>query len=1134
MRRQDKDFGGSVGGNELKDGYLDRQIFSHMDKPKVLQKLEEQFGGRIYNITNNQKPVHAFAHYEQDEEGNVIGLSLSANRLPNLLFLGDLHTLKWLKLNSTRLKDYSPIATLPKLDQLELADNQIKDIQFLQQLTNLSYLNLSQNPIGSLSPLRQLTKLQRLNLRGINQSADQDIFQERDRASEIDFDALSCLPVLNELHLINNALRETRFLSRCARLHKLTLDSNPLSDLRFLENQSELIYLSLDDTQRLKKEEYQRIQKLSSLKTLSLAENDLENVDFLRHMTGLEVLDLEGNEIERIDFLAGMTSLKKLILGDNMVSDISPIAKLTKLKTLNLSDNSGIKSYECIAQLPHLESLYLNNNNISHIQFLENSFSIKELLLNNNIITDISPLKALKELKGLDLQANLIENISPIVHLLKNGIKINSYDSFGEGKFIFLKNNPLEHPPSEIIEQGSEAVRRYFQKIQEEGSAYIYEAKLTLVGDGSAGKTSLQIRLLDSSAPLPKEDVRTRGIQVSDWVFDEKDGSKCIAHIWDFGGQDVYYPVHRFFLTENAVFVLLASTRQPYHNFDYWIPTIFQFGGPSPIILGQTCHEGNRVSWNDIGTYISNNHFNIVKTLQTPYYEINLKDGNQGLEVLRSVILHKINALPHFGKSVPRSWLSIREDLFAEAQHRAGITFIQFIEICNRNRSFSREDAEDLGRFLHSLGIILWYADNEELRDWVILQPGWAMNAVYRIIDDPKIQERSGLILPEDFNRLWNDDGYTEKHFILKKMLEVFKIAFPQKHNRSRYLIPARLPSISTAQLWPAEEPVLRLEYHFSFMPRGLVNQLSSELSRLIVSGQEVWNNAVNLQIEASYAQVLEDLYDRKIYIKAKGPQARGLNMVIMNALTDIIAGYKGVQPDIVVPCTCNKCRESAKPTTFSYAKLVEWSAKKSTVRCNEGDEDLSISRLLSDVGLPDLRKEQRKTTSDQGSLLKAFISYSKSDAELNQQGINYLADFKRFMVPLSNKYNNLLQTWDDTNLIPGDKWDDRIREELLNADIIFLLISSHFLNTDYIRREELIIAAQRQEEGQCLVVPIILSPCGWGDIPLISQFNALPHKGIPISSWQKNPNHKSIDDAWQEVYEEVKKMLKQFQEKRG
>lgn len=37
--------------------------------------------------------------------------------------------------------------------------------------------------------------------------------------------------------------------------------------------------------------------------------------------------------------------------------------------------------------------------------------------------------------------------------------------------------------------------------------------------EGSAGKTSLQKRLINAKAALPKSDSRTRGIEVIDWKY---------------------------------------------------------------------------------------------------------------------------------------------------------------------------------------------------------------------------------------------------------------------------------------------------------------------------------------------------------------------------------------------------------------------------------------------------------------------------------------------------------------------------------------------------------------------------------------------------------------------------------------
>jgi len=689
----------------------------------------------------------------------------------------------------------------------------------------------------------------------------------------------------------------------------------------------------------------------------------------------------------------------------------------------------------------------------------------------------------------------------------------------------------------EVVKQGKEAIKRYFERIKKEkGEEFIYEAKLTLVGDGSAGKTSLQVRLMNKNASLPKKETRTRGIEIKDWDMADSprslfkkylgnDGSKQIAHIWDFGGQDVYFPVHRFFLTENSVFVLLASTRVPQHNFEYWIPTIYQFGGKSPIILGQTCHEGNKVSWNDIGIYLGNSNFNIIRAQDPPYYQLNLPEENEGLDTLEQVIKEQITKLPHFGKGVPPSWKQARAAIAEERKIHACITFVKFREMCNEvnpEQFVRKEDFEDFANFLHQLGVILWYNKIEELKQWVVLQPEWALNAVYKIIDDPDVQE-TGIIKQHDFGRIWEDRLYDDKHLILKKMLEVFKIAFPKKHNRQDYILPARMKSMPVEMKWKRDESCLRLEYKYEFMPKGLVNQLSAQMSRHI-QDNSVWNNAVNLSNEKATAQVEEDFYNRKITIRAKGKDARGLNMQIMAELDVIINEYRGVKPEIIVPCTCKKCLNSNDPTSFKYDKLIEWSETKETVTCNESDEKLSIDSLLFEVGLPNPTKEKRENRNGRKPL-KSFISYSKFDGE-ETTGVNYLEEFKSCLTPLTS-YNNLISTWDDTLLIAGENWDNKIKEELNTADVIFVLMSNDLLKTKYVKETELKIAFEREANGECIVVPVIVRDCGWADIAWLGKNNAIPRKGHTISSWQGK--FQSKDEAWTHVYTEVKKMVESF-----
>ncbi len=763
---------------------------------------------------------------------------------------------------------------------------------------------------------------------------------------------------LEVLELSFNEIDKVTFLDNLINLKSLDLRVNPISDFRFLEKLTSLqtLYLSSNQISDMNSGGFPLLEKLTGLQTLDLSTNQISDISFLEKLTGLQSLDLSSNQISDYSFLEKLTGLQTLDLRSNRISDIHFLEKLTGLQTLDLRSNQ-VNKIHFLEKLTGLQSLDLSSNQISDYSFLEKLTGLQTLNLSSNHISDMSSggvplLEKLTDLQTLNLSSNQISDIEALLPLLKNGLEISLEKFDFEGK-INLFGNPISNPPLEIVKQGREAVIEYFEKLIVEGTDYIYEAKLTLVGDGGAGKTSLQTRIIDKDAPLPKSEERTRGIKISYWHFKDKESKKYTANIWDFGGQDVYYPVHRFFLTENSVYVLMASTRIQSHNFEYWIPTIYQFGGNSPIILVQTCHDNNRSHWNDLGIFYGNPNFKILK----PHFELNLPNRNEGLITLENAIEQQIIQLPHIGKPVPSSWVRVRAALAERQKFDACISYEKFVEVCQTvdAKNFQKtSDVELLGRFFADLGIILWYHDKEYLKDWVILQPQWAMLAVYKIIDDVEVQ-KCGIIRKNDFKRLWCEEEFIQKHELLKNMIQVFKIAFPKKHSKEDFILPARLNSLPDEKRWTNIDKTIRLEYTFDFMPRGIVNQLSAELSRQIKSDSDVWNNAVNFGLNGSEAQVEEDYFKRNIYIKANGQDARGLVVLIIESIENTLSDYRGVKYFANVPCNCQICSKSEAPSLFPYPKLIEWAKTKQTVVCNESSTAMTINSLIFNAGLESL-----------------------------------------------------------------------------------------------------------------------------------------------------------------------------------
>lgn len=123
---------------------------------------------------------------------------------------------------------------------------------------------------------------------------------------------------------------------------------------------------------------------------------------------------------------------------------------------------------------------------------------------------------------------------------------------------------------------------------------------------------------------------------------------------------------------------------------------------------------------------------------------------------------------------------------------------------------------------------------------------------------------------------------------------------------------------------------------------------------------------------------------------------------------------------------------------------------------------------------------------------LNVFLSYAHEDEAMKVQ-----LDRNLIMLKRSDKIN----VWQDRQIMAGAEWDESIATELASADIILLLISVDFNNSQYIWDKELKIAMERHEKKEARVIPVILRTCDWSEMPY-AKLQALPTGAKPINSF--------------------------------
>ncbi|MDR8392250.1 toll/interleukin-1 receptor domain-containing protein [Aliifodinibius sp. S!AR15-10] len=142
----------------------------------------------------------------------------------------------------------------------------------------------------------------------------------------------------------------------------------------------------------------------------------------------------------------------------------------------------------------------------------------------------------------------------------------------------------------------------------------------------------------------------------------------------------------------------------------------------------------------------------------------------------------------------------------------------------------------------------------------------------------------------------------------------------------------------------------------------------------------------------------------------------------------------------------------------------------------------------------------------------KVFMSYSHKDEELRDELEIHLSMLKR---------KGLISTWHDRKILPGDDFKNEIDENIEDADIILLLISPYFLDSDYCFDIELERALERHDNGEARVIPIILEHCHW-QIAEFSKLQALPEDGRPVTDY---PNqHKAFTQIAKGIRQAIQK----------
>ncbi|OJJ14626.1 hypothetical protein BKI52_42105 [marine bacterium AO1-C] len=874
---------------------------------------------------------------------NLKNLNLSNNKIKSLSVGCEIRDLQSFNLSYNQIQDIGFLNSMLNLKTLTLNDNQILHIFACSRLKGLKNLNLSNNKVSNLRPLAALVELEQL----VINSNDID-----------DVSFLSSLGSIKFLDLSNNKITNLKFLIGLKTLSALHLNRNKITDASFL-------------------------RFLPNLKVLSLSFNKIRYFDFLLSLNILQKLDLRGCSIKNVSFLTSLSSVTSLSLSNNRIRDGNALSSLSNLKALSLNYNE-IRDISFLQTMTNLQTLYLSYNKVSNVNILSHLKKLTNLDLSNNDITDISFMSKMVKLFRVDLRNNQINDLKPCKNIIEKGGSLN-LEKHG-GSTIDIHANPVKAPPIEIIEAGRKAILSYFQQLEVQEKTSIYEAKTLIVGEPGAGKTTLLNKLLDESYEVPNEEKSTVGINVHEgWSFPyaNKREIQFKANLWDFGGQEIQYMLHQFFLTPRSLYVLLADDRKQNTNFPYWFRIIHLLGkdaydqthSPILVVLNENKHQS--VTNFDLLLYRKQ-----YEELNIQLQEVDFSKNDDRYFALVKRIQQMLSDLPHIGKAqLPANWVKIRQEL--QERRESYISFDQYAEICERHQITKQVDQLVLSRFLHDLGIILHFQqDAGDLRNFIILKPEWAVDAIYSLLTNTEVVNNNGRFTQDFVCNIWQKQGYgfVEQGYLLALMKkDVFEICFPTLQ-AGEFITPLLLPTQAAQYPW-GHQAALRFRYQYAFMPPGILTRLIVRQSEFIITHQDeemVWKEGVYLKKEGCRIQIVEretrEEGSKVIDISVIGGSNYNRKFVlrsIRDEINDIHRkSFPSLKPFEKVPCICEECayrvQQGQEPYYHDFDTLLRFQRKGRMQRtCDKSAEDVYIHALLE--GVYDNEEWQRKEVSRMG-----------------------------------------------------------------------------------------------------------------------------------------------------------------------
>ena len=695
--------------------------------------------------------------------------------------------------------------------RLDLSGTELTSLEDVKLPTSLQVLNLGNTNLTSLDGVGLPASLQRLDLLGTQLTSLDDVE----------------LPAnLQVLNLGNTNLTSLDGVELPAKLQELNLGNTNLTSLDGVELPASLQWLYLSGSQLTSLDD---VELPASLQDLNLSYANLTSLEGVKLPANLQWLYLHGTKLTSLEGVELPANLQSLYLGSTKLTSLEGVELPANLQSLYLG-STKLTSLEGVELPANLQSLYLGSTKLTSLEGVELPANLQELDLRSTKLTSLpDSIKGLKKLRRLDLSYMKLKELPDWLPEL--GLPFTR-NFIGNG--IRLYETAVEGVDMSIFDQSQEDILRWFEARKKQSETPLNEIKIVFLGDGDVGKTHTISRLQKDGALIPESSTggSTPGIAISDKTY-PIDGQDIQVHFWDFGGQDILYSMHRMFMTERTIYVVMVDARKENCGAQAteWLDTIKSFAGDAPVLLAVNKIDQNTNAPLDKPGLMEKYQPNLRKVIYMSALKEDQEKFNKNFTT-SMVDLIRQSDVPKM--KWPQKWKQVKDAL--QNMTEPYIRSREYRNICSKCEVDS--GGEGLLNWCNDLGVCFCRQD-DRLKDYVILRPDWITNAVYAVLFNKREKVKNGLIDLNEMFRLLNSDE-TRKTFpdipyvwgdmdYILNVVRKFSLSYQVDGDTEFFPMLCSADSSPMAREYAEDRHVLEFHMEFEHLPSNILHRLMVE-----------------------------------------------------------------------------------------------------------------------------------------------------------------------------------------------------------------------------------------------------------------------------------------------------------------